>query len=144
MMEGGIAIALSKVDAFTQLPELRTNSQYTQEVVSQAAHNRIPTDQRQPGRSAPPLYHGGSVYTPLRPPQPQAFRKCRPRAEPRSSPLHICAARTKSRPAPELHNTSGMDYCPYATWRAQCESARRRACPRRETALRGCNEPNTV
>ena len=42
------------VDAFIQIPELRTESQYSQEITPlSGTHNRTPTDQRKPGHSVP-------------------------------------------------------------------------------------------
>ena len=120
-------------DAIVRFPELRVRSQCAQDrAISSRAHNQSLIDQRQRNYY---LSSGGGFYIPPRPSQPQAFRKkFRPRAEPQTSPLQVCADCTKPKPATLLHDPGGRRYWLCATWRVRCERVRRRTSLQREAA----------
>jgi hypothetical protein len=71
---------------------------------------------------------GGEFCSPLLSPRPQASRKHRQRAKPRTSPLRTFLAHTKTRPAAPPQDPDCTRRQPHGTWHVRFERARHRTC----------------
>jgi len=126
------------------IPELRAESQYTQETTSSVvAHNSSLIDQRQLRCPVLPAYTGGALYSAPHDPQLQASRRHQRHAEPRSSPLRAVLL-VPNTGLHLHHNTGCMRYWPCATWRVRCECVRHQTCLHCETDPPASNESKTA